>query len=218
LLKKQKVLSFGVHKTADISADKIVVLEDGSTKFILKMPTGEIIINLQSIGEHNVKNALAAAAAAYAVNIPIDKIKIGLENAEQVERRMIRKNGYNNSIIIDDSYNANPESMRAAMLVLIKSAGEKILVIGEMGELGAMAEQAHRDLGLEAKALGITKLFAIGKLTFLTVKAFGSGAYHFANREELTNAVRGCLKSGVTVLVKGSKVNHLWEVVEKLCY
>ena len=217
LLKKQKVLSFGMHKSSDITADKIIIAKDGTTNFTLKMPAGEVIIELQSMGEHNVKNALAAAAAAYAVNVPIDKIKLGLEQAEPVERRMIRKNGYNNAIIIDDSYNANPESMRAAMQLLIKGDGEKILVIGDMGELGAMAQQAHWDLGLEAKALGIKNLYAIGELTRETVKAFGVGSYHFANLEELINAVRQELKFDVTVLVKGSKINHLWEVVEGLC-
>lgn len=218
LLKKQKVLSFGMHKSSDITADKIIIAKDGTTNFTLKMPAGEVIIELQSMGEHNVKNALAAAAAAYAVNVPIDKIKLGLEQAEPVERRMIRKNGYNNAIIIDDSYNANPESMRAAMQLLIKGAGEKILVVGDMGELGSIAQQAHRDLGHEAKALGIKKLYAIGELTRETIDAFGVGAYHFANLEELINAVRQELKFDVTVLVKGSKINHLWEVVARLCY
>ena len=131
--------------------------------------------------------------------------------------RMIRRNGHNGSIIIDDSYNANPEAMRAAMRLLVNEIGEKILVFGYMVELGKMTEEYHRNIGLEAKALGINKLYAIGDLTRFTVEAFGQGAQHFVDRDELINAVRGCLKPGVAVLVKGSKVNHLWEVVEKLC-
>jgi UDP-N-acetylmuramoyl-tripeptide--D-alanyl-D-alanine ligase len=217
LLQGQKFLSFGIQNSADVTADSIVVAENGNTKFKLKMPTGEMTINLRAMGEHNVKNAIAAATAAYTVGASAEAIKIGLECAQQVARRMIRKNGLKRSIIIDDSYNACPVSMRAAMHLLMKGTGEKIFVVGDMGELGKVAEQCHRDLGVEAKALGINKLYAIGELTRLTIEAFGEGARHFVDREELINVVKEQLKSDVTVLVKGSKLNHLWEVVDDLC-
>lgn len=216
LLHGQKVLSFGINNKADVVADNIVVAENGVTKFRLKIAADEELINLQSMGEHNVRNAAAAATAAHAINTPLAAIKNGLESASPVAKRMIKKIGFNNSVIIDDSYNANPESMKAAMRLLLKGEGEKIFVVGDMGELGKMTEQYHRDLGLEARKLGINKLYAIGELSRLTVNAFGNGACHFNDREELTAAVRALLQSTVTVLVKGSKVNHLWEVVEGL--
>lgn len=216
LLHGQEVVSFGINNKADVLTDDVVITENGITSFKLKMPSGEMLIKLQSMGEHNVRNALAAAAAAYVVKAPMDAIKRGLETALQVERRMVQKAGYNNSIIIDDSYNANPQSMKAAMHLLLKSKGDKVLVLGDMGELGKMTEQYHHDLGVEARALGINKLYAFGNLMQITVAAFGDGAYHFNSHEELIAAVRTLLKPNVTVLVKGSKVNHLWEVVEKL--
>jgi len=217
LLKGQKVLSFGVNKASDITAEDIVLVKGGEPNFLLKMPIGNVPITLQLLGEHNVKNALAAATAAYAVGIPLESIKAGLESTEPVAMRAVRRKGFNNSVIIDDSYSANPESMKAAMSLLAKAEGEKIMIVGDMLELAGVSEYFHYNLGLEAKELGINKVFGLGIYTHLTVKAFGEGGYYFDdNSVGLVTAVKKCLNANTTVLVKGSNANCLWDIVDCL--
>lgn len=215
LKKEQTCLSFAINKKADITATNIINVQS-TTSFILHTSLGERSIHLPVVGEHNVMNALAAAAAAFAVKAPLPAIKVGLETMQPVARRMLHKPGRNHSIIIDDSYNANPRSIDAAIRVLMQASGEKIFVVGDMAELGDLTEQSHRELGIKAQALGVQQLFAIGKYTPLTVETFKGKAYHFKTHDELIAAVSDILKPDVTVLVKGSKINRMWEIVDAL--
>lgn len=210
LLNGKRVISFAIQRQADVTAHDI------DTSFTLQLPTGETKITLKVFGEHNIMNALAAAAAAHVLDIDMVTIKQGLETMAPVAGRLLKKIGKNGSIILDDSYNANPRSMQAALKVLIQHPGEKILIAGDMAELGADTERFHHELGIMAREFGVQRLYAVGELTQLTVTAFGEGGYYFTNRDELIAAVNNVLQPSMTILVKGSKVNRMWEMVTAL--
>ncbi len=216
LLKGQRSLSFAIQKPADFYAENIIIDEEHRTHFILHSPLGNKPIHLQMVGTHNVMNALAASCSAYAAGASLAAIKVGLETMLPVAQRMLHKKGYNGAVIIDDSYNANPRSMEAALQVLMHGCGEKILVVGDMGELGVKREQYHHKLGIKARELGVHRLYAVGQLTKSTAQAFGEKGYYFTNRNELIAAINAILAPDVTVLVKGSKVNKMWEIVAAL--
>jgi UDP-N-acetylmuramoyl-tripeptide--D-alanyl-D-alanine ligase len=139
-----------------------------------------------------------------------------LEAFGGVKGRLQRKVGCCGAVIIDDTYNANPASMRAAIGVLAAIPGKKIFVMGDMGELGDDAVSLHRAIGVEAKAAGVDALYALGDMTVEAVAGFGSGAEHFETAEALSAAVRGSMAAGVTVLVKGSRFMRMERVVEAL--
>lgn len=212
----RQFVSFGLENKANIYANNVKIEQNGDTSFILHTPKNSQLINLSVIGQHNIKNALAAAAACYAINIPMTKIKIGLETMMPVTNRLIKKQGLHGATIINDTYNANPVAMEAALSVLMLAPDKKMLVFADMGELGSNAEKYHYELGIKARNLGLDNIFTIGKLARITAEAFGEGAFHFDDRNELIKAVRAKLADDVTVLVKGSKSNHLWEIVEQL--
>lgn len=215
LLNGRRCISFGIKNQAIIMARDINITEHESN-FILQTPAGEQLINLSLAGEHNIMNALAASAAAFAANISLENIKHGLEEMRPMAKRLVRKIGKNNAVIIDDSYSANPRSMEAAIKVLSLSLGQKILVVGDMGELGDNASQYHHELGIIARNLGVDKLYGLGKLTKLTVDAFGAGARYFTSRNELIASLSEILHADTTLLIKGSNVNRMWEIVAAL--
>ncbi|MCK4609384.1 MAG: UDP-N-acetylmuramoyl-tripeptide--D-alanyl-D-alanine ligase, partial [Gammaproteobacteria bacterium] len=215
LLGNKRCVSFGIENSADVTAHSIEIASD-ITCFELQTPQGKIKICLPVFGKHNIMNALAASAAAEMAGASLTDIKQGLETMQPVAKRMISKIGLNGATIIDDSYNANPRSMQVALDSLRYSAGEKILVVGDMAELGANAAQYHQDLGLMAKEKAVDHLYAIGDLTRLTVETFGDGSYFFTDRNELIAELKNKLRPETTVLVKGSKVNRMWEIVAVL--
>ena len=143
-------------------------------------PQGMFAADLQVPGAHNARNALAATAAATVLNIPLETIAAGLEKFSGVAGRLQRKPALHGATLIDDTYNANPASMRAAISVLAQATGKRILVLGDMGELGGEAATLHAEIGAEARRAGIEKLYALGDLSVNTVREFGSGARHFA--------------------------------------
>jgi UDP-N-acetylmuramoyl-tripeptide--D-alanyl-D-alanine ligase len=179
-------------------------------------PQGDFNATLHVPGIHNVRNALAATAAALALKIEPEVIAAGLENFSGVAGRLQRKQALNGAIVIDDSYNANPASLRAAIEVLCHAAGKKILVLGDMGELGIEAATLHAEVGAEAKHLGVNKLYALGELSSFAVKEFGAGAQHFPRIEELLAALVLELGKDSTVLVKGSRFMRMERVVKYL--
>jgi UDP-N-acetylmuramoyl-tripeptide--D-alanyl-D-alanine ligase len=209
-----KVLTFGLENTADVSAS--FVLEAYTVMLTLKTPEGNVDLRLGVPGLHNLNNALAAGAAALAMGMPLQAIADGLEAFGGVKGRLQRKVGCCGAVIIDDTYNANPASMRAAIGVLAAVPGKKIFVMGDMGELGDDAVSLHRAIGVEAKAAGVDALYALGNMTVEAVAGFGSGAEHFETAEALSAAVRGSMAAGVTVLVKGSRFMRMERVVEAL--
>lgn len=211
---QRKVVTFGLNAQADVTATYQEA--DGFSLVNLHTPNGQVDFKLQVQGAHNIGNALAASAAAYALGVSNTDIANGLESFSGVYGRLERKAALNNAVLIDDTYNANPDSMRAAIGVLAKLAGEKILVLGDMGELGADARNMHAEIGAYAKAAGLKTLYCLGELSTEMVKAFGAGAQHLGSPQEVFEAILPQLASGTTVLVKGSRFMQMERVVNLL--
>ena len=211
---RHKVIEFALDGGAAISA-KWEASEYG-THIEVKTPIGNFKADLQVPGVHNVRNALAATAAAIALHISPEIIAAGLEKFGGVSGRLQRKQGISGAAIIDDSYNANPASLLAAIKVLTQATGKKILVLGDMGELGIEAARLHEEMGEKARELGVNKLFALGELSNFAVKTFGAGALHFEHIEDLLEALKPELTKNSTVLVKGSRFMKMERVVKFL--
>ncbi len=212
---EQKVVTFGISHQAKIMA-KNIVLNPNFSQYDCETDIGSISIQLPVAGLHNVMNALAATAVARAFGLSLASIKKGLEKFSTITGRLQIKSGVNGARIIDDTYNANPISMRAALAVLSKYPGPKIFVMGDMVELGANTVELHRQIGHEAKLLGIQQLHGTGNLTKGAVESFGRGAVHYASKAELLSAIQSELKQNVTILVKGSRGMKMEEVVSGL--
>ncbi|MDA8127909.1 MAG: UDP-N-acetylmuramoyl-tripeptide--D-alanyl-D-alanine ligase [Betaproteobacteria bacterium] len=180
----------------------------------LTLPGATLDVALQVPGVHNAMNALAAAAAAFALDVSHRSIVVGLSGFGGVKGRLQRKPALHGSTFIDDTYNANPDSVTAALAVLAQQGGRKILVLGDMGELGAEAEAMHAQIGHAARSAGVDRLLALGDLTKETVVAFGAGAMHFERIQELLAELENELAAGVTVLVKGSRFMQMERVVQ----
>jgi len=191
-------------------------LKPTGSELLVTTPHGKFAVTLQIPGEHNVRNALAAIAAALALGIGEQAIARGLADFVPVQGRLLAKPGLHGAILIDDSYNANPGSMRAAIATLALYPGSRALVLGDMGELGEQAPSLHREIGVYAKSAGIEKLFALGELSRETAAGFGAGAQHFEYIEDLLHEVENLLAPGVTVLVKGSRFMKMERVVKSL--
>ena len=176
-------------------------------------PQGEFAVNLQVPGVHNVRNALAATAAAVALRVPLEKIAGGLTKFGGVAARLQRKAGKHGAVLIDDTYNANPSSMQAALAVLARAQGQRVFVMGDMGELGAEGLGLHAEIGAYARQSGIQRMLALGELSREAVREFGAGAQHFDDVESLCAALEGEMAPGVTVLVKGSRFMKMERVV-----
>ena len=177
---------------------------------------GEIGFKLNVFGTHNISNALAASAVAVALGVANADIARGLENFSGVKGRLQRKVGLNNAVLIDDTYNANPDSMKAAIDVLAQQSGKKILVLGDMGELGADARRLHLEIGAYAKAAGLKKLYCLGELSKEIVSGFGVGSAHYATPMAIAEAIKSSLTEDDVVLIKGSRFMKMERVVDLL--
>lgn len=173
-------------------------------------------IRLKVPGRHNARNALAATAVALAMGLSMETIVAGLERFEGVKGRLQRRTGPCGSVILDDTYNANPDSMRAGIDVLSTMVGRQILVLGDMGELGEASAQYHDEIGGYAKSMGVDRLYALGEASQQAVRNFGEGARHFKTLESLVQAVAADMDKETTVLVKGSRFMKMERVVEAL--
>ena len=216
---ESRIVSFGVGRDADFAAKDVVQsIESGhfETRFILECPLGERAIVLKAGGAHNVSNALAAAAAAASAGASLEDIAAGLFDFRAVAGRLQLKAGLRDSWIIDDSYNANPSSVRAGLDVLRSLSGATWLVLADMAELGAHAAGSHAELGRYARECGVGRLFALGPESSRAVETFGTGGEWFTDADSLTRRLQAEIASGVTVLVKGSRVNRLERVVQAL--
>ena len=208
---KRRVIRFGITADADVRARRDE--RAAANQFTLIAPAGEIDISLPLLGRHNVHNALAAASLAIAVGVPLATIKQGLEAATPVAGRSAQRKHSSGALIIDDTYNANPASFAVAIDTLAAFAGTRILVVGDMRELGVDAESLHAGIGALAASKGIDQLFAVGDLSRATASAFGSQARHFANQTLLIEALRGELAATTAVLIKGSRGSAMDRVV-----
>lgn len=208
-----KQLGFGIQsENADIKA-KNIVSHPESTEFDLAINSETQSIRLPLSGLHNVSNALAAAAAATALGIGLTSIKQGLQSFQGVSGRLNIKNVASGAVVIDDTYNANLDSMKAGINVLSSYSGHRILVVGDLFEVGDDTIQVHQELGEYAKAQGIDELFALGEMSHHAVTAFADGGAHFEDKPSMITALKPKLKSGVVVLVKGSRGMRMEEVV-----
>ena len=205
------VLRFGLEHQADVSAD--YRLESEYSELRIKTPHGEVESRLNVPGLHNVRNALAAASAAFAMGVSLERIGYGLSAFGGVKGRLQGKRGRGGAWVIDDTYNANPASMKAAIDVLAARAGQTLLVLGDMGELGNGAARMHAEIGAYAKEAGIAALYGLGELSRNTVEAFGTGGRHFGAVEELTATLLPELDRNSVVLVKGSRFMRMERVV-----
>ena len=210
----RRVVDFGLDKKAAVSARYELAAFASLVTF--RTPQEEFVATLGVPGLHNIKNALAAVACAYALDIHSAAIAAGLAAYSGVKGRLQRKRHPSGALVIDDTYNANPESMRAAIAVLTAFPGRTFFVMGDMGELGANAEAMHASIGEFAKRAGVHAMFALGELSAAAVSKFGQGASHFASVDELVGALSGGLEQGSTVLVKGSRFMRMERVVEAL--
>ncbi|MCA3133825.1 MAG: UDP-N-acetylmuramoyl-tripeptide--D-alanyl-D-alanine ligase [Rhodocyclaceae bacterium] len=183
---------------------------------VLRTPAGDTALRLQVPGMHNVRNALCAAACAVALGVAPSDIAAGLSGYRGTQGRLQRKPGPAGAVLVDDTYNANPDSMKAALDWLGGQPGRRVFVMGDMGELGADAPALHAEVGEHARVRGIHALLALGEAAAAAVSAFGAGARHFGSVEALAQAARDECAHGVTVLVKGSRFMRMERVVERL--
>jgi len=212
----RRAIRFALEASADVTARDVQVGADGS-RFILVTPHGEAAVELPLVGRHNVANALAAAALAIGMaDAAPDAIAAGLAAAAPVAGRLVRHALASGALLIDDSYNANPGSLAAAIDTLEVIDGERWLVLGEMGELGSDAQALHAGAGKRARDAGIARLFALGQLGRAAVEAFGEGAAHFDTHAALVDALRQDLHPQARVLVKGSRSSAMERVVAAL--
>ena len=212
LAAQNKQMTFGLNQQANVSARYQLNVMNSNIQ--MTTPIGNVNFDLPAPGEHNVRNALAAATAALALNVPLNKIAEGLTHFAGVKGRLQSKAGFAGAKVIDDTYNANPLSMKAAIDVLAGNQGTRIFVMGDMAELGDDAAEMHAEIGAYAKAAKIQTFYALGQLTPEATKAFGASGKHFERVETLVDALRKEMNSNVTVLVKGSRSARMERVVD----
>lgn len=212
----QKIFTFGMTADSEFYPKNFKPTKDSCYAATIQTPHGAFDVTLKLLGEHNVYNAVAATAVACAAGIPLDIIKAGLEAAEAVDKRCVIVPGLNQSTLIDDCYNAGPQSIVAALKVLSHYAGKKVWVFADMGELGDLTDESHRFVGEQARAFGVDELFAFGEHARLTVDAFGKGGQYFPDKAALIAALKPQLRQDMTILIKGSRKNKLETVVEAL--
>lgn len=211
---ERKIVDFGLLKTAQVSAE--YQANPLFSRIQLRIRGESAEVDLQVPGIHNIRNALAAAAVAAATGIKKEWIISGLANFKGVKGRLQVKQGLHQAMLIDDTYNANPESVRAALAVLALSKGRKILILGDMGELGRAAIDLHRTIGREARTFGLDQLLTLGELSGYAAEEFGKGGRHFRQLDELLNETEKLLAKDVTLLVKGSRFMQMERVVNQL--
>ncbi len=206
----RRTVTFGFDLRADVRATV-----EGAHMHIVT-PEDAFSVTLAVAGTHNIRNALAACAAAHALEIPARAMHDGLAAFPGVPGRLQRRRGVFGSWVIDDSYNANPESMKAAIEVLARERGRKVFVMGDMGELGAHGADMHAEVGEFARRAGIDALLALGPESARAAAAFGAGATHFADADALREAALAEARAGATLLVKGSRFMQMERVADAL--
>jgi UDP-N-acetylmuramoyl-tripeptide--D-alanyl-D-alanine ligase len=211
--------TFGLSDSADFrAADIREVVDDTHCElgFQLQSPFGNLDVQLPMAGRHNVRNGLAAAAAATAAGATWEAVQQGLAAVSNVAGRMRAATAAGGMTIFDDSYNANPGSVRAAIEFLSQRDGEQWLVLGDMAELGPSSAELHRAVGEQAKKAGIARLFCLGQQARESAEAFGAGAASFASIDELSEAIKAEQQPGIVLLVKGSRCMGLEKLVATL--
>jgi len=219
-------LSFGTGPSAEVGADEQAITqtwdEEGfRSQFTVHVRDVQLDIALALAGSHNVRNALAAIAGTVALGIELPTIRAGLEQLRPVKRRLQPRRTASGARLIDDSYNANPDSLAAAVDVLtalpIDDRGRYLLVLGDFGELGADSIEVHREMGVAARASGANALYAVGALSRHATEGFGTGARHFPDQQSLIDALLVDICPADLILVKGSRRAAMDLVADALC-
>ena len=210
----RRVVDFALNRGASVTGR--YDLAPLSSAVRIKCGADEVAATLAIPGVHNIMNALAAAACAHAAGISSDAIGRGLSEFRPYTGRLQIKKTVEGMTVIDDTYNANPDSVRAAIDVLCGSPGRTVLVLGDMGEVGDEGPDFHSEIGRYAKECGVSSVLALGESTAHTVAAYGQGARHFATIEDLSAALERIRSEGTTVLVKGSRFMRMERVVAAL--
>lgn len=211
---QRKVMTFGLNTQADVSCT-FQPTEFGNAMQV-NASGRQFEVVLAAAGQHNVRNALAAIACALAIGLSIDAVVAGLQAFAPVSGRLQRKRAVNGALVIDDTYNANPDSVRAAVDVLAQTAAPRILVLGDMGEVGSDGRKYHEEVGAYARGRGIQHLLTFGELAVFSGNAFGAHAQHFTHRDALHAALDALATPVSTVLVKGSRFMQMERVVHHL--
>ena len=221
LAQQRRTLSFALDGEADLRADRAAIRVEWTdagfrTHLDARYGRQDMPMTLRLAGEHNARNALAAAATALALGIEPSAIRAGLATLEPVKGRLFpRRCGA--AGVIDDTYNANPDSIAAAIQVLAGLSGRRWLILGDLAELGPEAERLHREVGDIARAAGVERLFSVGALSEAATIAFGPPARHFFEQDDLLQALRAEMSPGDCILVKGSRSARMERIVEALC-
>ncbi|MDK9701759.1 MAG: UDP-N-acetylmuramoyl-tripeptide--D-alanyl-D-alanine ligase [Sulfuritalea sp.] len=214
LSRDRRQLSFGLDPSADVHGEFTSHGLGGELR--LGTPWGALTVTLAVPGRHNARNACAAAAATLAAGAPLAAVERGLAGYDGIKGRLQQRTGREGARVVDDSYNANPDSMRAAIDVLASVPGRRILVMGDMGEAGAAAGQFHDEIGGYAKSHGIDRLLCLGELSAAAAHNFGEGGQHFPRVEDLIKTLLAELEPQTTVLVKGSRFMRMERVVDAI--
>jgi UDP-N-acetylmuramoyl-tripeptide--D-alanyl-D-alanine ligase len=221
LLGERRLLSFGSSARAHVRGE----LDRAQTRWsehgfnsTLQVSYGEteFRVELALVGRHNLMNALAAIAAALAMGCSIGQIQQGLASVESVSGRLRMQLSPDGLCLIDDTYNANPDSVAAAIAVLRQAPGDRWLVLGDLAELGEQSEALHADIGRRAQAAGLPHLYTLGRLSRRAAQAFGEGARAFERLEDLVTALKEQAVAGDTLLIKGSRSAGMERVVKLL--
>jgi UDP-N-acetylmuramoyl-tripeptide--D-alanyl-D-alanine ligase len=210
------VNSFGLDDAADFRASDIqetVAGEQSELKFDIRSGDDTVQVRLPMAGAHNVRNALAATAAARAAGASWDAVRRGLAAMDNVSGRLRAVPGSGGATIYDDSYNANPGSVGAAIDFLAAHTGQTWLVLGDMAELGPESLQLHREIGTEARKKGVSRLFCVGEQSRAAAEGFGKEARWFTDIQSLADTIMAMPKDGVTILMKGSRCMGLEKLV-----
>ena len=210
--KDREVLTFGISNEATISGQ---LLSDGG--LMIKAGNTEVRANLKLLGRHNAMNALAAVAVTFAMGIKLETIVNGLESLMPVKGRLAPVAGINSTQILDDTYNANPDSAVAALEVLAQRENTTF-VLGDMGELGENAEKLHQNIGEKAKEIGINRMYCLGKYSAKACETFGANGQSFNEMDALLASLKKDITENMTILVKGSRTMHMERAVEALSY
>ena len=209
--KGERVLKFGFSATADVTAKKV-----DEEQVMLRVAGDERPCRVRLAGQHNIMNAMAAACAAHAAGIDTDTIVAGLEAVEPMPGRLKMMRGVGGLSLIDDSYNANPSSLRAALDVLSQSSRCRWLALGDMSELGPESEAMHIGAALDAKSAGVERLLTVGSQTQATTNEFGKGAKHFESLDAMTRYIKSEASPDICLLVKGSRSAGMEKLVRAL--
>jgi UDP-N-acetylmuramoyl-tripeptide--D-alanyl-D-alanine ligase len=218
----RRALTFGTGRDARVRADDAAVelVWDQAgfrTRFEADADGRPLTIELALAGRHNVRNALAAIAMATALDVPEQAMRDGLADLRPVRRRLQPRRTAAGVRVIDDTYNANPDSLAAAVDVLVGLPGRRLLVLGDFGELGTESTALHHAMGAAARAAGVDGLYAVGPLAAHAAAGFGDGARHFPDQAALIDALRADLDTDDVLLVKGSRASAMDRVADALC-